>query len=125
MKKTVSMMFAVSVILSTPGGVALAQGCNTVHESSSSMAQTGKTQNAPRYFNAPQKEGARATCPVLGTEFTITRETLHSEYKGKHVYFCCAGCKPEFDKNPAKYLKDITGDQKEEKDDKHEKHSHH
>ncbi|MEK6557834.1 MAG: YHS domain-containing protein, partial [Candidatus Margulisiibacteriota bacterium] len=26
-------------------------------------------------------------------------------YKGKTYYFCCAGCKPLFEKNPRKYLK--------------------
>jgi YHS domain-containing protein len=24
-------------------------------------------------------------------------------YKGKKIYFCCPGCKPEFEKNPEKY----------------------
>ncbi|MHC4546052.1 MAG: YHS domain-containing protein [Planctomycetota bacterium] len=29
---------------------------------------------------------------------------LFTVYKGKKVYFCCPGCKPEFEKNPEKYL---------------------
>jgi YHS domain-containing protein len=60
---------------------------------------------APSVFDAPQPIGATATCPVLGNTFTITADTLHSEYQGKHVYFCCAGCKPQFDADPQKYLK--------------------
>jgi YHS domain-containing protein len=40
----------------------------------------------------------------MGNAFTITKDTLHSEIKGKFVYFCCPGCKPEFDKDPKKYL---------------------
>ena len=28
-----------------------------------------------------------------------------STYGGKTYYFCCAGCKPMFDKDPAKYAK--------------------
>jgi YHS domain-containing protein len=60
---------------------------------------------APKVFDSPQKIGTKATCPVLGNEFVIHQDTLHSEYQGKHVYFCCAMCKPQFDKEPEKYLK--------------------
>ncbi|MBC8103781.1 MAG: YHS domain-containing protein [Cytophagales bacterium] len=28
-----------------------------------------------------------------------------SVYKGKKYLFCCGGCKPQFDKNPEKYVK--------------------
>jgi len=40
-------------------------------------------------------------CPVMGG--TINK-AIFTEYKGKRVYFCCPGCKPEFEKNPEKYL---------------------
>ena len=60
---------------------------------------------APKVFTSPQKEGTKATCPVTGEEFTIAKDTVHAEYKGKHVYFCCAGCKQAFDKDPGKYTK--------------------
>ncbi|MGC8927318.1 MAG: YHS domain-containing protein [Myxococcota bacterium] len=63
-------------------------------------------QKAPKVFDAPQKEGVKATCPVTGEEFTISKDTPHSEYKGKHIYFCCDMCKPTFDKDPEKYLSD-------------------
>jgi YHS domain-containing protein len=29
---------------------------------------------------------------------------IFTEYKGKKVYFCCPGCKVEFEKEPEKYL---------------------
>ena len=60
---------------------------------------------APKVFASPQKEGIKATCPVTGEEFTIAKNTVHAEYKGKHVYFCCAGCQKAFDKDPEKYMK--------------------
>lgn len=59
---------------------------------------------APSVFGAAQKVGTKASCPISGEEFTIAAATLHSEYKGKHVYFCCPGCKTRFDKDPEKYL---------------------
>ena len=41
-------------------------------------------------------------CPVTGEKFASTKTAAgHSMYKGKTFYFCCAGCKPRFDKNPA------------------------
>ena len=62
----------------------------------------------PKVFDAPQAVGTKATCPVTGEVFTINKDTEHSEYKGQHVYFCCPMCKPQFDKNPEKYLAPAT-----------------
>ncbi len=43
-------------------------------------------------------------CPVTGDKIASKEKAVgHSTYKGKTYYFCCAGCKPEFDKDPAKY----------------------
>jgi YHS domain-containing protein len=41
------------------------------------------------------------TCPIKGKP--INKEVF-TTYKGKRVYFCCANCKAEFEKNPEKYL---------------------
>jgi YHS domain-containing protein len=49
--------------------------------------------------------GKDATCPVSGEKFKIAAGTTFSEYQGTTYYFCCAGCKPRFDKEPAKYAK--------------------
>jgi len=48
--------------------------------------------------------GNQMICSVTGNKFEATKETLYSVYKGKVYYFCCAGCKPMFDKDPEKYL---------------------
>jgi YHS domain-containing protein len=63
-----------------------------------------ETKGAPSAFNSAQKVGTKATCAVSGEAFAITEKTAHSEYKGKHYYFCCPGCKTQFDKNPDKFL---------------------
>lgn len=49
--------------------------------------------------------GQEVVCPVTGERFKVTEQTLTSEYEGKTYYFCCPGCKPKFDKAPAKYVK--------------------
>jgi YHS domain-containing protein len=41
------------------------------------------------------------TCPVEGG---VINKSLFTVYKGKKVYFCCPSCKPEFEKNPEKYI---------------------
>lgn len=47
-----------------------------------------------------------AVCPVMGNKIPdVTKAAGKSVYKGKTYYFCCAGCKPKFDKDPAKYVK--------------------
>ena len=51
------------------------------------------------------KIGQEATCPVTGEKFKISAQTTFSEYKGTTYYFCCPGCKPKFDKDPARYVK--------------------
>ena len=47
------------------------------------------------------------TCPVLhNTIDKVTKDTQFSDYKGVRYYYCCEGCKPQFDKDQAKFLKD-------------------
>ncbi|HUU00468.1 MAG TPA: YHS domain-containing protein [Myxococcota bacterium] len=61
------------------------------------------TAQAPRAFDKPPEAGTKATCPVMGNEFTVKADSPRSEYKGKHYVFCCTGCKPKFDADPQKY----------------------
>jgi len=90
-----ALILAGFALLATPSTLAKA----------AEAAKTEAKQAAPKVFSSPQKEGTKASCPVTGEEFTIAKNTVHAEYKGKHVYFCCPGCKAKFDKDPAKYLK--------------------
>ncbi|MCE5187364.1 MAG: YHS domain-containing protein [Planctomycetaceae bacterium] len=46
-------------------------------------------------------ETEQTACPVMGG--AINKE-IFTEYQGKKVYFCCPACKPEFEKDPEKYL---------------------
>ena len=43
----------------------------------------------------------QTTCPIMGSPIN---KDMFTEYKGKKVYFCCAGCKEKFEKEPEKYL---------------------
>ncbi|MFH1613719.1 MAG: YHS domain-containing protein [Planctomycetota bacterium] len=46
----------------------------------------------------------QTTCPVMGGAIN---KDIFTEYKGKKVYFCCPGCKEQFDKEPEKYLEKL------------------
>ena len=52
---------------------------------------------------------AAVECPVMKHRIEITKQTPSSTYQGKTYYFCCAACKPQFDKNPAKFVKAKAG----------------
>ena len=59
----------------------------------------------PKSFKAKPAVGTKAVCPVMGGEFTVTKDTQFSKYKGKYYAFCCPGCKPKFDQSPEKFVK--------------------
>ena len=40
----------------------------------------------------------KPVCPIMKHEVAKINPKMKSEYKGKSYYFCCAGCKPAFDK---------------------------
>lgn len=54
----------------------------------------------------PTKHVAALVCPVTGDKIASAAKAAgHSTFKGKTYYFCCPGCKPRFDKEPAKFVK--------------------
>ena len=46
--------------------------------------------------------------PVCHMTVEIATAHFTSEYNGQTYYFCAAGCKRSFDKNPEKYLQSET-----------------
>ncbi|MBU1241535.1 YHS domain-containing protein [Myxococcota bacterium] len=41
----------------------------------------------------------------MKNHFTVASNTHYTVYKGRHYAFCCPGCKPQFEKNPEKFIK--------------------
>jgi len=39
--------------------------------------------------------------PICGMTVDPSKTSFISEYQGRKVYFCCAGCKKIFERNPA------------------------
>ncbi|MCI0556793.1 MAG: YHS domain-containing protein [Anaerolineae bacterium] len=51
-----------------------------------------------------QRSALEAFDPVCGMTVEIATAHFTSEYNGKTYYFCAAGCKRSFDKEPGKYI---------------------
>ena len=49
-------------------------------------------------------EKAQTICPVLGNKID---KKVYTDYNGKRIYFCCAGCIDKFKKDPDTYLKKL------------------
>ena len=63
-------------------------------------------KNSKKYTTSPQKEVLY--CPVNNQAVaSYAAASDYSDVKGTRYYFCCEGCKPAFDKDPAKYLKGL------------------
>ena len=70
------------------------------------MATTGFAATTSHKAHVTSKKAIVLICPVTGEKIASIKDAVgHSTYKGKTYYFCCSGCKPMFDANPAKYVK--------------------
>ena len=65
----------------------------------------GAASNCAHTSNKPDK---LTTCPVSGEKLGGDMGKPYVfVYQGQEVKLCCSGCKKDFDKDPAKYLKKI------------------
>ena len=55
----------------------------------------------------PPKPDKLTTCPVSGEKLDEMGKPYVFTYKGQEVKLRCPGCKKDFDKDPARYLKKI------------------
>jgi len=58
-------------------------------------------------------ENIQTTCPVSGEKLEggDMGEPVTMAYKGRTIKFCCNMCPPKFQKDPAKYLAKLPGEQ--------------
>jgi YHS domain-containing protein len=47
--------------------------------------------------------------PVCGRRINRNKAHMVVEYKGKDYFLCCPVCQAEFERNPEKYKKKVTG----------------
>jgi YHS domain-containing protein len=65
------------------------------------------TARADTSTNAPVKPDLLTTCPVSGEKLGEMGKPMVFVYQGQEVKLCCSGCKKDFDKDPAPYIKKI------------------
>jgi len=66
-------------------------------------AQSGQ---APTSILKNKEKSGQAKDPICGMIVDIATARYTSLYEDETYYFCCAGCKQKFDKEPARYLVD-------------------
>ncbi|MGD0077752.1 MAG: YHS domain-containing protein [Sedimentisphaerales bacterium] len=66
------------------------------------MKQAATAEEANKTAATAVASMEQTTCPVM--DGNKIDKNVFVEYKGKKVYFCCAGCKEEFEKAPEKYI---------------------
>ena len=71
------------------------------------LTTLGSSARADTSTNAPAKPDKMTTCPVSGEKLGEMGNPYVFVYQGQEVKLCCSGCKKDFDKAPAKYLKKI------------------
>jgi YHS domain-containing protein len=90
-------------------GMTALQGCESSQGDSQAIAEARREMDEQRrkaiIMSEPQTElvqtAEQTTCPIMGSGID---KAVFTVYKGKKVYFCCAGCETPFLKNPEKYL---------------------
>jgi xanthine dehydrogenase accessory factor len=68
------------------------------------IIQLGRSQTTVQreeQANPPDQKTLRD--PICGMSVDIVRAKYSSDFEGRTFYFCCAGCKQTFDKQPDKY----------------------
>jgi len=108
MKRTIPYGFLAGCAL---GFLALSNHNATANEatpSPSSMPSCCSGMNATTIANTDTNAvpDRLKTCPVSGDKLGGDMgEAYVFVYKGQQVKLCCKGCKKDFDKDPAKYIK--------------------
>ena len=87
--------------------VALASSPVFAHESHGHHAKKGvpgdAPANAPASFEKQPASGTWVRCAVSGEVFRVGPDTQFATYESRVYAFCCPDCKPDFEKEPAKY----------------------
>ncbi|HEY0867581.1 MAG TPA: YHS domain-containing protein [Fimbriimonas sp.] len=63
------------------------------------FAQTKPATKAPTELECPIMKGHKVNIAKA------VKDNNFADYKGRRYVFCCGGCKPAFQKDPAKYAK--------------------
>ena len=103
MRNNFSTIFITFTLLAFSILIGCTKGLQPRPEESTHMHEHGSMQKEEKVV-ATQNQ---TTCPAMGGEID---KSVFADYEGKRVYFCCAPCLAEFNKNPEKYVKQLEDD---------------
>jgi xanthine dehydrogenase accessory factor len=89
----------------TPAATAAVPAADTARAATASGTQAAATQTAATPAEATDAE---ATDPVCGMTVPATPASRPMIHDGVTYYFCCSGCRQQFEKDPAAYAKKET-----------------
>ncbi len=98
---------AVSAFLLAGYGVSYAMMCDMGDGSACSHSGVAHAEEATKAEKAI--EVGNKVCPVTG-EPVAENPKVTAEYKGKIYNFCCPACIAPFNKNPEKYIKQMSAE---------------
>jgi len=91
------------IALSVLAGVVQARRAGTVTMAAAKPVLKVAAQSA----GGGAAHAAEAIDPICGMSVTVATAEHRSEYAGQTYYFCCAGCKHSFDKEPQRYVEAV------------------
>jgi len=91
-KHLMKLWLSISVVLI---GLIAIQGCQTAESKNEAVTMVEPAKEIGR-------QAVQTNCPIM--EGMAIDKKVYTEYKGKKVYFCCAGCINTFKEDPNKYL---------------------
>jgi xanthine dehydrogenase accessory factor len=83
---------------SSPEEIAVSILAEIIHVRSNVGKETAKASPALSVIQSGAKD------PICGMNVTIANARHKAEFEGKTYYFCCAGCKQTFEREPTRYL---------------------
>ncbi len=100
-------MKATSIILVTTLAAAVLIGCDQKEPAAAAPKADAPKTEAPKP-GANAKTAAKPypleVCVVSGEKLGSMGKPYVLVYQGQEIKLCCDGCKPDFEKDPAKYL---------------------
>lgn len=97
-----NIIFSLVIALSATNLIILAHEGHVHDESDSKQAEVTVIGNVV----GVESNKLKIQCPVMKTWFVPDEKSDKIVYKEKTYYFCCPGCKPQFEKEPEKYVKE-------------------
>jgi YHS domain-containing protein len=95
--------FILAVALAASPALAHGKGGHHGGQHSKGGTPADARVKVPTSFERQPAPGTWAKCPVSGEVFKVGADSGFATYDGRVYAFCCPECKPDFEKDPAKY----------------------